>query len=219
MAEERDDGVNVEEALLGSVPARPALTPEVLAELSAMARNARTASAPSKIRGRLSRGAAAGLATVVIGGVGAAAALTGHSLIASVSQPEWQAEPDAEMTFAGPDGEVCNALIGNYQSNDPALNAVIDNIFATVDVADLIDVESAIEEARQKETVGVDERGQEVPGGYGTKYYPDLESEYQLAVVSEMMRVIREELKRLGYTADQLNELGPIASSDCDEAP
>ena len=43
MADERGDGMNVDEALVGSVPARPEMTPEVLDELAAMATNAPTA--------------------------------------------------------------------------------------------------------------------------------------------------------------------------------
>lgn len=198
MAEERDDGLNVEEALLGSVPARPALTPEELAELAAMATNARTASAPSRIHGRLSRGAAVGLAAVVVGGIGAAAALTGLG-----SEPRWMAEPDAEMTFEIPGGQVCEVIVGHQDWDDPELESAVQDFYESADLADLIDVEAVIDAARQN-----------APGDS-----VEAEMNYQRAVTSEILRELNEELKQHGYTAEQLNELGPIASSDCDEAP
>ena len=198
MAVDGDDGVNVEEALLGSVPAQPEMTSEVLAELSVMARGARTASAPTRIRGRISRGAAAGLATVVIGGFGAAAALSGLG-----SEPRWMAEPDAEMTFEIPDGQVCEVIVGHQDWDDPELESAIQDYFESADLADLIDVEAVIDAARQDASEGAAEA----------------EMNYQRAVTAEILRDLNEELKGLGYTAEQLNELGPITSSDCDEAP
>ena len=214
MVQEPGDEKDVEKALRGAVPVPPEMTPEVMAELSAMATNARTASAPSKIRGRISRGAGAGLAAVVIGGVGAAAALTGL-----VSGPEWMADPDTETTFAIPGGQVCTVVVGHDPSGHPELDAAIQDYFASGDLAELVDIESAIDQARRSPSVQLDEQGRAIESDDRSDGSPAAVIDYQTAVMTQILRSLDEELRGLGYTEVQLADLRPMASTTCDEAP
>jgi len=158
-----------------SAPTTALVGAEVQAELVAMTQAARSASR-RRVKRRVPRLAATGVAVAfMVGGVGAAAA------ISPPSWAPWAQEPGPAFTFNLPSGARCNFELVDVTSNDPALTQAVKDYVSKTNLVGLADVEGAL-------------RANRLDGNQ--------DKAFNLAVASSVFKIVNEEMKRQGWDVD-----------------
>jgi len=191
----------VDDLLARTAPRVSTITPSVEDELARMSVGARTDTAPTgSTRRRASRVAAIALsATLVIGGAGAAAAVTGGFT------SWWAGEPDATYQFVLPSGALCEARWGNVMAGTAhkAMRAAARDYLGTADLVDDEAIAAEITRMRADRDVWLQNAdGTRSPAWYGTEGYKSPDAEYEQAVSASLALGLRQELQRQGFDVD-----------------
>lgn len=150
--------------------------PDLSDEFAAMVAAARLEVRPVR---RLPRYVATGaLVGILLGGAGAAAAVT------LGDWSPWAQHPDYSYTYTLPSGVRCEARLGNVSGSDAELVGAMKEYLASVDVLEIADVDAAIAVLRAREE------------------FADADAEYQLAVDMAVTTVLFEEMERQGFAFD-----------------
>lgn len=176
------------------------------AELAAMTGDARRSARPARARRRVTVALGAGLAAVLVGSAGVAAASD------YFDWAPWSQNPVAAYEYTLPSGVACEVRVGNLDLYDndlePIAEAQLKDWYARTDVLGLVEerLPARIAESREGSHMHVLDDGTEVEAGYGTEYY-DQDREYSSAFDQLVHQMIFEELVRLGYDREQVRGL------------
>jgi hypothetical protein len=208
------DRNHLDDLLDQSAPPIPTVTNSVTDEVLRLHVLTREAAERTGRHRRWSRPTIAGaIALLLVGGASTAVA-TGWR------PPSWENPVDSSYTFTLPSGPTCTMLIGNVGGSDPESVQVIRDFYRDADYTKLLDddaIAAQIQKIRLDKNTAIDAAGNEVPAGYGTKYY-NADEEYKSAVNGILTDAAWTEIESEGLTGVDPNLTWEGIGTDCPES-
>lgn len=196
----------LDDLLTNAAPRDVVVTAEIEVELARMAIAAHTdRGRASTTRRHLSRAATIGIAAVIVVATAGAAA----AAVTFGPWTEWAKPPVATTTYTVPSGATCERRFGSIAGEDPEMRAAVEDILASPDVFDKIDIDAAIRILRaDPDMTRTEEDGTRTDTSFGTPDYLTPDDEYDQAFTLALNLVVLAELEKRGLGTDPAQWVG-----------